>query len=49
MAEYKKPPPVVIVCNEEEMSVEEFQLCEIDRKESVGEITPEEAEAQRAD
>jgi len=42
---YKKPPPVVIVCVEEEMDSEEFKLCEIDRLESIGEITPEVAEA----
>ena len=29
MAEYKKPPPVIIVCNEEEMEMMEFLRCEV--------------------
>lgn len=43
MAPYKKPPPVIIVCDEEEMDSDIFELCEIDRKESIEEISPEEA------
>lgn len=29
---YKKQPPIMIDCNEDEMERDEFQLCEIDRK-----------------
>ena len=43
MAPYKKPPPVMIICNEDEMETDEFLHCEINRKESIGEITKEEA------
>ena len=39
----------MIICNEDEMETDEFLHCEINRKESIGEITKEEAIAQRND
>lgn len=41
-AEYKKPAPVIIECNEDELSDEDWDLCEIERRQAAGELGEDE-------
>lgn len=41
-ASYKIPPPVVITCSEDDLDDQGYDLCEVERRFSIGELTEEE-------
>ena len=41
-AEYKKPALVIIECSEDELGDEDFDLCDLERRNSLGEFGEDE-------
>jgi hypothetical protein len=41
-AEYKKPAPVIIECSKDELGDEDFDMCEVERRQAIGEFGEDE-------